>query len=514
MDVLLLSPRQGIPPHMRPPEPTSPVSNAEKARLICAYMHETGIWCETTDSERHFTVKSIHEMMGSAAFVAAAMALASRQLDHLERQQRPVTLELHQYSIRLLLRQHPAKSDASMLAACTLLCVYEMMASEVHEWRRHLKGCAGHLQAKRWNGSSEGIVKSCFWAFARIDVWAAFISGNSTLIPTDFWIDNMSFESVAAKGNVDDYCNMANVIFAKIVNLLAAGYHEKRYYTALATVSNLWSELQAWCRLRPKDVCPLLRDHSPGQVSPTVLYSRSSSICGNTFYHAGCILLLQTGILPVVTGGVSLLQETKSAVWHARELAGISMSNPSHANWVNHLQPLFIAGTVFASSETGPGMKNARESQKGSIPPSAHGSRETLNTTGYAPQREDSYAEERTLLLNHLARIERETGWKTSDRTATLRALWVCSRAMPCNLCFALIGIESNYTACSIVGIRSKASIGRLLCLDANKVRRSEENPKVHSFLWPVTKAYVPVTGDSINQWQSTPERSKTPFPA
>ncbi len=102
-------------------------------------MQETGTWCETTDSDMHFTVRSLHDMMGSPAFVGAAMALASRQLDYLEGCERQVTLELYQYTIQLLLRQNTAAPDPSVLAACTLLCVYEMMASEVHEWRRHLK---------------------------------------------------------------------------------------------------------------------------------------------------------------------------------------------------------------------------------------------------------------------------------------------------------------------------------------------------------------------------------------
>jgi hypothetical protein len=127
-----------IPP---PPEPSQPVSSAEKARLICSYIQETGTWCETTDSEMHFTVRSIHDMMKSPAFAAAAMSLASRQLDYVERRQRSVTLELYQYTIQLLLQQDPGKADASVLATCTLLCVYEMMASGVHEWRRHLKVC-------------------------------------------------------------------------------------------------------------------------------------------------------------------------------------------------------------------------------------------------------------------------------------------------------------------------------------------------------------------------------------
>ena len=83
------------------------------------------------------------------------------------------------------------------------------------------------------------------------------------------------------------------------------------------------------------------------------------TVCGNTFYHTGCILLLQTGVLPVMTGDISLetvcnwystvaipvtmtnlnqivpestdfqLSFQKSADWHARELTETSMFNPS-----------------------------------------------------------------------------------------------------------------------------------------------------------------------------------------
>ncbi|UDD55324.1 hypothetical protein AFCA_002956 [Aspergillus flavus] len=112
-------------------------------------------------------------MIESASFVAAAMSLASRQLGHIEQRQNSVTLELYQYTIRLLISQDPNKADATVLATCALLCVYEMMASGVSEWRRHLKGCAGLFRVNGWNGSSRGIVKWCFWAFARIDIWAA-----------------------------------------------------------------------------------------------------------------------------------------------------------------------------------------------------------------------------------------------------------------------------------------------------------------------------------------------------
>lgn len=37
---------------------------------------------------------------------------------------------------------------------------------------------------------------------------------------------------------------------------------------------------------------------------------------------------------------------------------------------------------------------------------------------------DEKYAVEKILLLKQLARIERETGWKTTDRAAALRMLW------------------------------------------------------------------------------------------
>ncbi|KAB8257805.1 hypothetical protein BDV32DRAFT_126730 [Aspergillus pseudonomiae] len=410
-------------------EPLLPVTGTEKARLISSFMQETGTWCETTDSNMHFTMRSLHSMMKSTAFVAAAMSLASRQLDYVEKVQRPVTLELYQYTIQHLLRQDPATAEASVLATCTLLCVYEMMASDVHEWRRHLKGCAGLLLAKKWNGSSQGIVKSCFWAFARIDVWAAFISGKTTLIPADFWLDDASLESLAKKEEVDDYCNFAIFIFAQIVNMLAApGFGARKAGSTFAVlVSRLWGELQKWYRLRPQEVCPLLRDAClPPMVFPAVIYTSASAICGNTFYHTGSILLLQPGLIPESEISSSPIKDAVDVAWHARELCGISMSNPSHANWVNQLQPLYIAGAVFASKSSSLSACPGSSDDQVHFPPSSilNIIRRNIPSQHARSNLEEEYATEKILLLKHLARIENETGWKTSDRAADLRKLW------------------------------------------------------------------------------------------
>jgi hypothetical protein len=83
-------------------------------------------------------------MIKSESYAAAAMALASRQRDSLQRQNNSLTLELYQYAIRLLLRHDPVEADLHILATCTVLCVYEMMVADVKEWRRHLGVSESH----------------------------------------------------------------------------------------------------------------------------------------------------------------------------------------------------------------------------------------------------------------------------------------------------------------------------------------------------------------------------------
>ena len=130
------------------------------------------------------------------------------------------------------------------------------------------------------------------------DVWAAFLMNQTTLIPTDSWVDQDSLFLVAEKGDPDDYCNLAILIFAKIINVLNG--EDSGGVTSITgpKAQALWEELQRWRCWRPQSVKPLLRvSASDKGPFPTIVFSLYASVCGNTFYHAGSILLLQSGLV-------------------------------------------------------------------------------------------------------------------------------------------------------------------------------------------------------------------------
>ena len=228
---------------------------------------------------------------------------------------------------------------------------------------------------------------------------AAFVLKEQTLIPTANWVDDDNAQSIAATANIDAYCNLTTLIFAKITNMVAKNYDKRR-----SDVQELWSELQDWRHHRPRQVLPLIRTEAHQRsLFPTVVHTGSSSACGNTFYHAGAILLLRTKL--VCCDEADTGTDVYDPVWHARELCGISATNASHANWVNHVQLLYIAGQAF-----GCGSDIQQDALR--LPDESDGADDVC------------YAAEKLSLLKHLAKIERETGWRTCNRAADLRRLW------------------------------------------------------------------------------------------
>lgn len=211
------------------------------------------------------------------------------------------------------------------------------------------------------------------------------------------WINDDIAVLTAATRTPVDHCNFTTLILAKIVNLLSEDCHRSNHPSPSDEYNTLWDNLQVWRAHRLQQALPLLRtDSTLGYPFPTVVYTGDSSAIANTFYHTGCILLLCTG--QVCHIDTDRETETRNPVWHARELCGLSITNATHAGWVNQVHPLYIAGQVFGST--------------------------TGKTDAVPAGKDENYAPEKIALLEHLAKIERETGWQTSGRAADLRRLW------------------------------------------------------------------------------------------
>lgn len=189
---------------------------------------------------------------------------------------------------------------------------------------------------------------------------------------------------------MDRYANTVTLILAKVINILS-GYgclvangivvskvHGPEEQTSLQC---FLGKLQGWSQSRPLNMLPILTIAAT-EMSPfaTSVYASPSAECGNILYHTASLLLLQSGVHPVLVDGRT--PNSDDVHWHANQICSISMSSTTHANWINNVQPLFIAG------------KFIRE-------PAAQ-----------------------VALLKHLTAIQNATGWQCKKRAEDLRRLW------------------------------------------------------------------------------------------
>jgi hypothetical protein len=104
----------------------------------------------------------------------------------------------------------------------------------------------------------------------------------------------------------------------------------------------LWGELQDWIRDRPAELVPVKIIES--QPFPQILFVHWAGISSTQLYHTACIELLRCvpRDVRVDTG------HTASAIWHAKRICGISLSNPHPGCLNNAIQPLWIAGRLLS----------------------------------------------------------------------------------------------------------------------------------------------------------------------
>lgn len=265
-----------------------------------------------------------------------------------------------------------------------------MLSCSPRAWQRHLDGCAILLKAVGINGFSGGLAQALFWCFARMDVCGGLISSTRTLIPVSHWTPQRDLRSAIllfrSSTTFENHANQAVFLLAHVVDLLAeatvnphasvfgqVSLHENDF---TGKWKQLWECLESWHSTRPEEMTATFCISSTSSF-PTILYSNPAGISGNQMYHTAALLLLQHK-----PSQVTLPRHTRSVLWHARRIVGISLSNTHHGCWTNSLQPLWIAGRCFSSLE------------------------------------------EHKTILRLLERIEREIGWATEWRANDLKEWW------------------------------------------------------------------------------------------
>jgi hypothetical protein len=233
--------------------------------------------------------------------------------------------------------------------------------------------------------------QAIFWCFARMDVWGGFLAESFPKIPTNQWLDQRGTMTITVRQfraglELDNYANYAVFLCASVLTILTRHQNSpSNQRDRRSSYSKEWKAmfdiLTDWYNGRPEKMRPLISYPMDVEDSrapfPVQLYGNPCAINGNQLYHTSALLMLQDK-----PKDVRLNKDTKSILWHARQICGISVSNFNHGAWINALQPLWIAGKRMSS-------------------PSEHKS-----------------------ILDTLARIEAETGWATSWRAEDLKDFW------------------------------------------------------------------------------------------
>ncbi|KFZ25280.1 hypothetical protein V502_00240 [Pseudogymnoascus sp. VKM F-4520 (FW-2644)] len=345
-----------------------------KARLINYlknWISECAPYLDKFDEARHFGVQVPIVAYGSPALFYAILAFSARQTERktgLEKSHD--SLELYQESIRLLAPSLQAKDPNVLVTVCILACL-ELMSVSPRDWRRHIEGCAALFDSFNINGFSGGLLQAVFWCYARMELCGAIVSdgAESTVLHIDKWTPIMS-ESPGSKDSEEElikdtffqksrlvpdmHANWAVYLCAKTCDLACrrTRYLElgelDEYDTrpSIEQWNRLWDELQYWNEQRPPAILPIKTTGTgSGQIFPEILFAHWAAISSNQLYHTACIIMLE------IRPADRLLRSSMpqwSAVWHARRVCGISLTNPHSANLINAIQPLYIAGKLLS----------------------------------------------------------------------------------------------------------------------------------------------------------------------
>jgi hypothetical protein len=323
------------------------------------------------DEARHFGVQVPIIAQGSPALLYAILAFSSRQTERKNGiEDSHDSLELYQESIRMLAPILQVKDPNVLVTVCILACL-ELMSVSPKDWRRHVEGCAALFESFGVNGFSGGLLQAVFWCWARMDLCGIILADGAErpVLPIEKWVltvpggcDSQEYaeevirEKFLQKSRLapDMHANWAVYLCAKTCDLVCRRTRSLELGQVDDSDSRpfseqwdrLWDELQYWVAQRPPEMLPIkTTGTSSEQIFPEIFFAHWAAISSNQLYHTACIMMLE--IKPKDRVARALIPHY-SAIWHARRVCGISITNPHSGSLINAIQPLYVAGKVFS----------------------------------------------------------------------------------------------------------------------------------------------------------------------
>lgn len=374
---------------------TPRVSKPRELVLWRNYLDEIATWLDMFDNDRHFQNSLPLMAQYSQHLRLSMLALSARQIERMD-PNKPYTesLGLYQDAIHMIV-QDLQSMDTAVIASCVLLCVLEMMSSSPRDWARHLDGCAMLIKAAGINGVVGGVRQAIFWCFARMDMWGGFLTDSNLKIPTSLWFLPSGSMSTAVNRfksdfkSFDQYANFCVFLCASALNVISDN-DKISYSTRWKTLFDL---LEDWYSNRPPEMRSILSGCDEGSSFPIIAYTNPPAISGNQLYHAAALLMLQAKPRDIK------IRSHKSIFWHARQICGITASNPDQyveKSFPEHWSILIITSSSYTNAP------------------------QMLWIAG----RVLSHPSEHRIVLDLLTRIERETGFATAWRAEDLKVHW------------------------------------------------------------------------------------------
>jgi hypothetical protein len=334
------------------------------------WITECAPYLDKFDEARHFGVQVPLISQSSPALLYAVLAFSARQTERKTGLDSHDSLELYQESIRLLAPILQAKDPNVLVTVCILACL-ELMSVSPKNWRRHVEGCAALFDSFGVNGFSGGLLQAVFWCYARMDLCGVIVANGaeSPVLPIEKWVSvppGSSNTKEVAEETIKDaflqksrltsdmHANWAVYLCAKTCDLVCRrtkhleqcqiDENDSRPFSE--QWERLWDELQYWTARRPLEMLPIKTTGTIGEQNfPEIFFAHWAAISGNQLYHTACIMMLE--IKPADRIPQPLMPHF-SAVWHAKRVCGISITNPHSGSRINAIQPLYVAGKILS----------------------------------------------------------------------------------------------------------------------------------------------------------------------